>query len=378
MDVAWPYIIVSITVLIVYTLDRLEHQSIKSIFDWFPSILLSYVIPASLSAILDIDLSSNRIHDLSRSWLIPLAIISVMSSLSIKQIKNVGYQPIVIFVFGSMWIALFPILYCLLWPGSTITSDLLITDEYWKGMPPIVGSWIGGSTSQLVLKELVNCPEEIFLAILVMDNILVNIWTLIMFQMIKNSDRLNNLLSIKDEKMPDSFEQTGNEVWSASIIIIMVITINLIIQQFVPEFIYQVILLSLIGLFLSNAIAKWNQEFSLKIGAILILIVMAVLGLKLRFELLEFNPTLILFMIVWLTGHLLFMMLGAKLLNVNLGWVAIGSMANVGGIATAPAVTAAYRKEWMPHAVLLAILSMATGTFWGMLTIFLFQNLIIQ
>jgi uncharacterized membrane protein len=105
---------------------------------------------------------------------------------------------------------------------------------------------------------------------------------------------------------------------------------------------------------------------------------MAVLGLKLRFELLEFNPTLILFMIVWLTGHLLFMMLGAKLLNVNLGWVAIGSMANVGGIATAPAVTAAYRKEWMPHAVLLAILSMATGTFWGMLTIFLFQNLIIQ
>jgi uncharacterized membrane protein len=50
-------------------------------------------------------------------------------------------------------------------------------------------------------------------------------------------------------------------------------------------------------------------------------------------------------------------------------------MANLGGISTAPAVTAAYRKDLMPHAVLLAILSMVTGTGWGMLTIYLFQNI---
>jgi uncharacterized membrane protein len=47
-------------------------------------------------------------------------------------------------------------------------------------------------------------------------------------------------------------------------------------------------------------------------------------------------------------------------------------MANLGGISTAPAVTAAYNKEWMPHAILLAILSMVSGTFWGMLTMYLF------
>ncbi len=58
-------------------------------------------------------------------------------------------------------------------------------------------------------------------------------------------------------------------------------------------------------------------------------------------------------------------------------WVPIASMANVGGIATAPAVTAAYEKKWMPHAIILAILSMASGTFGGMLTIYLFKNFII-
>jgi len=64
----------------------------------------------------------------------------------------------------------------------------------------------------------------------------------------------------------------------------------------------------------------------------------------------------------------------AKLLNINFAWVPIASMANVGGIATAPAVTAAYEKKWMPHAIVLAILSMATGTFWGLLTIDLFER----
>ncbi len=85
---------------------------------------------------------------------------------------------------------------------------------------------------------------------------------------------------------------------------------------------------------------------------------MAILGLKLRFG------------IIWLVSHFIFMIIIAKLLNINTAWIPIASMANVGGIATAPAVTSAYNVKWMPHAIILAIPSMATGTFWGMVTIY--------
>jgi uncharacterized membrane protein len=54
-----------------------------------------------------------------------------------------------------------------------------------------------------------------------------------------------------------------------------------------------------------------------------------------------------------------------KILKVNAVWVPIASMANVGGIATTPTVTATYKKELMPHAIILTILSMVTGTAWG-------------
>ena len=77
-------------------------------------------------------------------------------------------------------------------------------------------------------------------------------------------------------------------------------------------------------------------------------------------------------------SHYLVMTIVAYVLKLNMAWVPIASMANVGGISTAPAVTKAYNEEWMPHAILLAILSMVTGTYWGMVTIFLVQNLLIH
>lgn len=104
---------------------------------------------------------------------------------------------------------------------------------------------------------------------------------------------------------------------------------------------------------------------------------MAILGLKLQFELIQFDWIFMGFLIVWLVSHFVIMLGTAKLLNVHAAWVPIASMANVGGIATAPAVTAAYEKKWMPHAIILAVLSMATGTFWGMVTIALIQFFIL-
>ena len=103
---------------------------------------------------------------------------------------------------------------------------------------------------------------------------------------------------------------------------------------------------------------------------------MAILGLKLNFSQFQLELGLLSFLVIWLISHFLLMLVVAKLLNANTAWVPIASMANVGGIATAPAVTAAYEEKWMPHAILLAILSMATGTFWGMVTIYLLEKIV--
>jgi uncharacterized membrane protein len=372
-----PWIIASFTVIAVYYLDRWENKHIKSLFDWVPAILLAYIIPAIISFALNVDYSQANIHNFSRDYFIPLAIIAVMSSLSLSQLKAIGFKPILVFAAGSLFIAVFPVLLMLFFSDAELISKTMVTESYWMGIPPIVGSWIGGSTSQLVLKELVACPENIFLTVLVMDNILVNIWTILMFQSIKKSDKLNSWFKISDIAIPEDIRvEKGIKLnaWLSAFVLLSIVVLS---NFFIDSFVVKVVLLSFIGLALSNFIPQWNFKFALKAGSILIIVVMAILGLKLQIATLGFNIPFLGFLIIWLVGHFVFMLLIAKMLNVNMAWVPIASMANVGGIATAPAVTAAYNIKWMPHAIVLAILSMATGTFWGMLTIWLLRNFVV-
>ena len=370
-----PWIITIFTVTTVYYLDRWENKYIKTVFDWVPAILLAYLIPACVSFFFDVDFSNDQIHSYSKDFFIPLAIISVMASLSFKQLKSVGFKPIVVFAAGSMFIALFPILFVSVFSSADWVNNTMVANEYWMGIPPIVGGWIGGSTSQLVLKELVKCPESIFLTILVMDNILVNIWTILMFQGIKGSAKLNSWFGITDKKMPEELNLTKDKTMSSLVTLLFFVGLVVAFHFLIQAFVVKVVLFSILGLCLSNFFKNWNSTFSLKIGSIMIIVVMAVLGLKLQFSSFGFDLPFFGFLLIWLVGHFIFTILVAKLLNVNMAWVPIASMANVGGIATAPAVTAAYEKKWMPHAIVLAILSMATGTFWGMLTIFLLKNI---
>lgn len=372
-----PIIIVLCTVLFIRFIEQKEHPWLTIFFNWIPSILLAYLIPAGISAGIQKDFSGADIHNLSKALFIPLAIVAVMSSLSLTQLKSIGWKPILVFLSGSFWIAVFPIGLLLLFRNSAFVQDFLITQEFWKGIPPVVGSWIGGSTSQLVLKELVACPEAVFLTILVLDNILVNIWTIFMFQSIKKSNSLNRLLRIDGLSPPDSIQaENENKINPLLASIILLGSVGMA-HFFIASFVVKIVVLSFVGIALSNLIKNWNFQFVLKLGGILILIVMAVLGLKLKFSLIQFDAIFMGFLVVWLLSHFVVMLGVAKLLNVNSAWVPIASMANVGGIATAPAVTAAYEKKWMPHAIILAVLSMATGTFWGLLTISLFRILVL-
>ena len=369
-------VLVLATVAFVLGISRARARWIRAVLDWFPAILFAYVIPAAFTHLADVDLSGVPLHDWSRMWIIPFTILTVMSALSFKQLRIVGPKPVLVFVSGSLVIATLPVL--LVWLSGLLDPDnreLFLDQAYWKGLPPIVGGWIGGSTSQLVLKELAGTPEYLFLSILVLYNILVNIWTILMFQFIKQSNRINRAWGITSElpvvEPPVTNSQTS--LWRINTMTLGCIAAVMACTYFIQmSFLASIVVLSFVGIILGNVVRLWNHRLVLQLAGFSIVLIMAILGLKLNFSNLSLPMSLVVLVLVWLILHFVFMLLTALLLRANIAWVAIGSMANLGGISTAPAVTAAYKKELMPHAIILAILSMVTGTGWGMLTIYLF------
>lgn len=365
------------TIAFVSWIDSSKSIFIKRVLNWFPAILFAYVIPAILTHTFSLDLSNEIIHNWSKNAVMPMAIVLVMSALSFRQLRIIGIKPILIFLSGSATVAIFPILLLLFLSifGNTF-EDLLITQAFWKGIVPVVGSWIGGSTSQLVLKEVVDCEEGMFLSILLMDNVIVNIWTIIMFQLIKKSDRLNKRFKIEDpikDFVPDQLNfQATSKIKMAGTLLICVLAVFLT-YYCIDSFIYKILILSVLGLAFGNYLKFWDHTLVLKFGGFFIIMIMAILGLKLNFANFSLPLPIVFFAIIWLIAHYLVMTMVAYFFRSHMAWVPIASMANVGGISTAPAVTKAYNEEWMPHAILLAILSMVTGTTWGLLTIWTFK-----
>ena len=350
-------------------ISKFKNKVVQKILHWLPAILLTFLIPGIISYIFDLSLENIILHDWSKSYIYPTTIFCIMSSMSLAQLKKVGIKPLILFFIGSFTIAFIPailfLLYCL------VSQDIF---SLWKGLIPIVGSWIGGSSSMLVLKEYVNISEDLFLSVLLLDNMIQNIVMIFLFQIIRRTDSLNKKFkinqSIKFSQINfNESNKNKNPYLSVSIallVIFAVITLNL-------SFINNVIILSIMGLVIGNVLRFWSFGINLKIGSIGIIIIMSILGLKLKFNDFELPMILILFMVNWMIINILVIAYFNYKLRISMAWGPIAMMANIGGISTSPALASAYNDKLMPHAVVLAILSMVTGTFWGFLTTYLIE-----
>ncbi|PTM03393.1 MAG: hypothetical protein DA439_07100 [Bacteroidetes bacterium] len=355
--------------LCVYLILKVEASSRLGKFtQWVPAILLAYVVPAIVNPLFLWISEDHLIHSLSKKYLLPLTVFCAMASISLTEIKIVAGKPIIYFLLSSAIIAVCPVVLLLVFCLIPDFHEFLIVEKGYTSTLPVVGSWIGGSSSMLVLKELAETPESLFLSVLVLDNVIVNVWTLFLFQWIKKTPQLNQRFgreAVIFNTEVSNKKQKPNRFWSISVIVLVVALSSL----FDLSFLFKIILFSLLGMLLANLLRFWDHKMLQKLSKLLIIAVMSVLGLKLNLNYLEFNPRLITFLSAWMVLQFGLSFWLALRMNISLVWVPLASMANVGGVSTAPAVASAYDKRLMPHAIVLAIVSMVTGTFWGLITL---------
>ena len=78
-------------------------------------------------------------------------------------------------------------------------------------------------------------------------------------------------------------------------------------------------------------------------------------------------PLYLLAGLVILLVHAVIMLLAARLLRLDLFTCGVASLANIGGVASAPILAAAYSRQLVPVGVLMALLGYVVGTAGGLL-----------
>jgi hypothetical protein len=87
--------------------------------------------------------------------------------------------------------------------------------------------------------------------------------------------------------------------------------------------------------------SKNRELWCFKVGTVFLYILVATIGTHMNLGAILDNPLLFLVGIIWITTHIIIMIIVAKIIKAPFFYVAVGSQANIGGAASAPIVAAA-------------------------------------
>ena len=379
----------------------------KKLYSIVPPLLFCYLIPGFLNSYHFINGETSGLYSFATKYLLPASLILLLSTANLKAIFGLGNKALIIFFTGSFGIII----------GGPIALSVvsLFSDSfkiaahdagYWKGLVTITGSWIGGSSSQLALKEIYGCSEELFVIILVLDALVSNLWTAFLFygagitykidtwlgaDATLIEDVKKNILKYKETKdkpadlkdlsfiLGIGFGGTALAHACSSFISKLFLPhrdwlISRGLEPFSSQFLWLILISTSIGILLSfTKVRKMEKLGSTDFATLFIYFLIMTIGMRLNLFNIGANVGLLAVAVIWMLIHIISMFVAAKIIKAPFFFVAVGSQANIGGVATAPAVAAAFHPSLAPVGVLLAVLSHVIGTYAGVISAWLMR-----
>lgn len=407
-----------------------EYKFWKKFYVIFPSLLMCYLLPSILSSLNIISPEWNSIDDMGNfvkdenmkpivvklsiyhvasRLLLPAALILLTLSIDMKALFGLGSKALVMFLTGTVGVILGgPIAILIMSYISPGVVGGVGPDAVWRGLSTIAGSWIGGGANQTAMLEIYKYNQANYGAMVLVDIVVANIWMAVLLfgigkkeaidkwlrsdnTAIENlkqkvssyTDSVTRMPSLKDYMilLGIVFGAVGFSHWCSVAIPDFLIGLfpafgdkSNMLSTFSDGFFWMVTIATILGVALSfTPIKSYEGMGASKIGSILIYILVASIGMKMDLKSVVSNPGLIFVGLIWMSVHVLLMVVVAKIIKAPFFFLAVGSKANIGGAASAPIVASAFHSSLASVGVLLAIFGYIIGTYGAILSAILME-----
>ena len=370
----------------------------KKFFAVIPALLLCYFVPSLLTNTGLVPKDTN-IYFIASRYLLPASLVLLTISIDLKAVVGLGPKALIMFFTATFSVMVGgPLALLLVSWISPETVGGIGPDAVWRGFSTIAGSWIGGGANQAALYEVFKPSESIYSAMITVDVVVAEIWMAVILLGAGKSDRVDAWLkadnrSVKElqGKMEEFLKRTARIPTLADAMKILGIAFGAVALShaagdflapwfaehapytanfsFTSDFFWIVITATTIGLLLSFTPAR-NLEGvgASRWGSVFIYILVGSIGMKMDLMEALSQPGLIGVGALWMTIHVLILVVVARLIKAPFFFLAVGSKANIGGAASAPVAAAAFHPSLAPVGVLLAVLGYALGTYGGWLS----------
>lgn len=389
---------------IVFYTASLKNKYIVRFYSIIPPLLLCYFIPGLLNSARIIDGENSPLVGIGSRFFLPACLILFTLSLNLKEMWNLRRGVGLMFFTGTIGIIIGGPL--ALWLTALIAPGVVGgtgADEVWRGLGALAGSWIGGSANQVALKEILQPSPRLFSSIIAVDVFVAYIWMAFLLYGASRQQKFNRFFKADASdvealtKRMDEQQKANSRIPEAKDFIFM-LSLALggtglaslladpvasymannfpTLEKFslTNSFFWLVLFATMVGVTLSFTSArKLENAGASKIGTALLYMLIVTIGMQMDVAAILENPGLFIVGIIWISIHALLLLLVGKLIKAPFFYYAIGSMANVGGVASATVTSAAFHPSLVSVGVVLSVFSYAIGTYAGWLTAILMQ-----
>jgi len=354
----------------------LENHFKIAFFRWFPSIVLVMFGSMALYTLglweftEDVRLAREMVRD----NLIPAMLFLMSLKFNLAVIRKLGVRLIALCLASTLTIML----------GFIVTHWIMrdfLGDETPLTFATMSAGWTGGTQNFVAVKEALSVSDEAMTYTLLMGALCYSIWLVVIIALKPFKSAFDKFLRAEDDGVIEILDSLHNLDSNKAIdmpSLILVIGLSLMVATFsnhlaifiasagiFNEMIWVIIISSVMGM-LAAPTALGKIPASDEVSGIMLYVIVALIGAEVSLGVISEAPMYILSGIIILLIHGSILLLVARLLRINILLVGLASIANIGSAPSAAVVGAAYGRELVPVAIIMALIGSMIGSFVGL------------
>ncbi|MGP5198816.1 DUF819 domain-containing protein [Brachybacterium sp. JB7] len=354
----------------------LERTTGWKLFKFVPGMVLMYLLCATLNSfgVFGDDDATRAPIEQVKDVLLPAMIFLFLFGCDLRKIIRLGPKLLLTFFVAALSLTVGMI-------GVYAVFQGFLHSEAWKVFGALLASWTGGSANMVAVQDILQAPESIFGYALITDTLGYSVWLMLMFASVAVSPRFNKWTKADTsylEVHEGAFDQEKKPVTTASLAIVVfgsifVSTLSIWVGELLPEWgevvnatTWTILIVSVLGLLVALT-PLGETAGSSEVAGLMLFAVIGQIASGSDFTAITQAPIYLVMGALVLLIHAAIMVVYAKLTKTELFSLAVASTANVGGIASAPVVAAAFNRQLVPVGVLFALIGSFMGTFVGLM-----------
>jgi uncharacterized membrane protein len=353
-----------------------ELPALQKIFRITPAVIYCYFVP-TLSTTLGIIPISSPVYDWMTRYLLPVSLLLLMITVDLKSILRLGRTALIMVTAGAVGIMI----------GAQVAYVVFsrwLPLEGWKGLAALTGSWIGGTANMVAIAESVGTPDAIMGPIIVVDTVVgygwmgvllfLSAWQALFDRGLRADTsalaETNRLLTEMDShRRPMTLRDISIIVGLGFAGAVLAVQLGGFLPMLgdptiISHTTWAVLIVVTGGLLLSfTPVRKLEEAGASTVGYAALYLLLTAIGAQGNLLEVLSAPAFFFAGMLVISVHVAVMLATAWIIKAPFFFVATGSVANIGGAATAPIVASVYHPAMAPVGLLMAVAGYILGIY---------------